>query len=309
MGKNSKHALDIPVQFGGVSLGDATARLGLKIDRSVCNITTADDTFCGHRLSGRVILGGSDDTAGQGRLVDDLDHHVDAVFDVKRFGANAKEISTSLTFSLKDVDLLELSKLSKGSGRLIIDNVAELPEDEGDDTDDDISLQAPSTLKVTGPLRDVQLDTLFHGALLKSLKKGGLATVGQLTDFTGSDKKLTDIAGIGPEKAEKIQNQMVAFWKQNPEQNWDSEKQEPATEPIDWRQAPLSALGLAAGVCEMFSQHGVTTIAGLIELKANIDDAKAVWPRGVGPAKAEDVCKRLDDFRDKHEAKEAAATP
>ena len=289
--------LDIPVEFGGVSIGEATARLGIRANRSVLNINSADEVLCGHRLTGRVVLGGEDDEAGQGRLVDDMDHMVSAVFDCKRIGVNPTQISAGLTFNLADVDIKELARFSKGAGRLVVEAVSELPED-ADDGDDDISLQAPSTLKVSGPLRDVQLDTLFHGALLKSLKKGGLTTVGQLADFTASNKRLTDISGIGPEKAEKIQNQMVEFWRQNPEGEW---KPEPAPASDDWRQAELSALGLTTGVVDMFREGNVTTIGGLIELKAAIDSSAAVWPKGIGPTKQDDVMKRLEDFREKHE--------
>jgi len=66
-------------------------------------------------------------------------------------------------------------------------------------------------------------------------------------------------------------------------------------------------LGLSTGICDMFREGGVSTIAGLVELKASIDAAKAVWPKGVGPAKQEDVLKRLEDFRDKHEAAPATS--
>lgn len=312
-------ALDIPVSFGGVSIGDATARLGIKIDRSVCNITTADDTFCGHRLSGRVVLGGGDDSPGQGKLVDDLDHVVDGVFDVKRFGANAKEISTGLTFSLADVDVRELAKFSKGSGRLIINVVAELPEDTGGDeeADDD---ETPDTLKAEGPWRNVPLDTMFHGALLRSLKQAGLATVGKLADYTATNQRLTDIDGIGEGKATQIEEAMMRFWEANPdadrqteeptaEQAEQAEEEAPEAKQVmgDWRQQPLTELGLTAGVCDMFRAHNVETIGGLIELRAGIDDSKAIWPSGIGPLKAKDVCDRLESYKFKHEPEPAGA--
>lgn len=218
-GNGQPAVLDIQVEFGGVSIGDATARLGVKIDRSVCSILTADEVFCGHRLSGRVVLGGGSDQPGQQHLVDDLEEMVAGVFDVKRFGANAKQISTGLTFSLADVDITSLAKFSKGAGRLVINEVGELPYDAEEEDDDEAgaSGQTPGTLKATGPWRDVQLDTLFHGALLKSLKKAGLATVGALADFTASDKRLTDLDGIGEGKAAQIEEVMLAFWQANPD--------------------------------------------------------------------------------------------
>ena len=211
--------LDIPVEFGGVSIGDATARLGIRIDRSVCNVNTADDVFCGHRLSGSVVLGANGDSAGQKKIVDDLDHQVSGVFDVKRFGANQKQITTGLTFSLADVDIQELAKFSKGSGRLIVNDVSELPEEESSEEEAD-------------------------------------------EDEDDDDRPI--LSG-------------------------------------DWKASPLADLGLTTGVVDMFAEQKVTTVGGLIELKEAIDSAKAVWPKGVGPQKQEDILKRLDSFRDKKE--------
>lgn len=205
--------LDIPVEFGGVSIGEATARLGIRANRSVLNINSADEVLCGHRLTGRVVLGGEDEQPGQGRLVDDLDHTVAAVFDCKRIGVNPTQISAGLTFTLADVDIKELARFSKGAGRLVIEAVSELPVDQ-DDSDDEISGETPDTLKAEGPWRDVPLDTMFHGAVLKSLKKAGLATVGHLADYSASEKRLTDIEGIGAGKAEQIENQMLESWQQ-----------------------------------------------------------------------------------------------
>lgn len=221
MGKKGSNGqttvLDVPVEFGGVSIGDATARIGVRIDRSVMNINAADDIFCGHRLTGRVLLGGTDDQPGQTKFVDDIDHQVDGTFDVKRIGVNAKQITTGLTFSLADVDIQELAKFSKGSGRLVVHDVGELPDDAADDDEDGMS-RVPGTLRAEGPWRDVKLDTLFEGSLLKSLKEADITTVGALSDYTAGEKRLTDIGGIGPGKAEKIENRMIEFWEDNPQE-------------------------------------------------------------------------------------------
>lgn len=221
--KGGGNVLDIPVEFGGVSIADATARLGIRIDRSVCSVKTADDVFCGHRLSGRVVLGGNGDGNGQKKFVDDLDHQVGGVFDVKRFGANQKQIATGLTFSLADVDITELAKFSKGSGRLIIDNVAELPEDEAGDADEHAE-------------RD---------------------------------------------EAEDIEQRPILS--------------------KDWRSKPIGELGLTTGVNDMLAEVKVTTLGGLAEFKEAIDGSKAIWPKGIGPAKAEEIAKRLENYIDKHE--------
>jgi hypothetical protein len=218
MSKNRRNeqlaVLDVPVQFGGVSIGESTARLGVKINRDVLNIVAADEVFCGHRLSGRVLLGQHDDAAGQMKLIEDVDVAVNATFDCKRLGVSAMEYGIGLTFSLSDIDISELARFSKGSGRLTVDTVAELPDDDDDDANDHV----PGTLKASeAEWAKVPLDTLFDGALLKSLKKAGLNTVGGLSEYTASDRRLTDIEGIGPGKAELIENTMLNFWSDNPQ--------------------------------------------------------------------------------------------
>ena len=209
--------LDIPVEFGGVSIGEATARLGIRFDRNVCNINAADDVFCGHRLSGRVILGRNGDQPGQQTLVEDLDHYVDAVFDVKRISVSPQKISTGLTFSLNDVAIQELAKLSKGSGRLVVNTVAELPTESSAD-DDGGSDDADESLKAEGPWAEVSLDTLFKDSILKKLNAAKLFTVGDLANFSRNpDNRLTDLEGIGPGIQEKIENRMLQFWSDNPD--------------------------------------------------------------------------------------------
>jgi hypothetical protein len=213
MAKKPQVILDIPVEFGGVSIGEATCRLGVRINRDVCNIVLADEVFCGHRLTGKVILGGSDEMPNQTRMIDS-EYSVEGSFDVKRIGVSAGQISTGLTFSLADIDVSDLAKFSKGAGRLIVEGVGEIPADAPDEHEED---KEPRNLKVDEPLRDVQLDKIFGGDLLKGLKGGGLDTVGALADYTTAKKRLTDLPGIGPGKADEIADTMVEFYKQNPQ--------------------------------------------------------------------------------------------
>ena len=220
--------LDVPVEFGGVSIGLATARLGIKIDRSVLNIIAADEIFCGHRLSGRVIKGRSGDSPGQTSFTDDLDEYLDAIFDVKNMSVTASAIGTGFTFSRADVDIETLSKMAKGSGRLVIRDVTDIPEEEREDK---TQKDAPGTLKSEGPWANYPMSKLFSGALLKSLTDVGLNTVGQLADYTKADKPLTDLAGIGPGKAEKIENRLMQFWKDNPDAGMNQDDPNEPCEP------------------------------------------------------------------------------
>lgn len=222
--KNGKQAeatavLDIPVEFGGVGIGQKTARLGLKIDREVMAITKADEALCGRRCTGRVAMGGNNDSPGQGRFWDDLEDVIDATFDIHRFGVTPDNFTSGLTFNLGEIDIGMLAGFSKGKGRLQILGVADIPKDTVDEheDDDDSQRELPGTLKSEGPWRDVPLDTLFEGAILKSLKKGGLSTMGELADYSASETLLIDLPGVGEAKAQQIEDRMLQFWRDNPQ--------------------------------------------------------------------------------------------
>jgi len=204
--------LDVPVDFGGVSIGESTARLGIKVSRDRLNLVAADEIFCGHRLTGRVLLGHIDDDADQMAMFDDADVEVNGSFDVKGLRVTADSIATGLTFSLSDIDVATLAQFSKGKGRVIVSHVAEIPHDKEDDVDLD---HVPGTLKTNAPWREVSLSTLFEGGLLKNLKAAGLDTVGKLSDYTASERRLTDIGGVGNAAGQKIEDRMLQFWAAN----------------------------------------------------------------------------------------------
>lgn len=208
--------IDVPVDFGGVSIGDRTARLGIKISRQSLSLEAADSAFCGHRLTGQVVLGRNGDSPGQGVLFD-METALHGTFDVKRLGCDADQISTGLTYSLADIDVAELAKFSKGVGRLVVNEIGELPEDEPGSDDEDSGSRAAPPVVSEGPWRDVELSTLFDGMILKSMKKAGITTVGSLSDYTAGDQRLTDLDGIGPGKAQQIEERMLKFWVDNPQ--------------------------------------------------------------------------------------------
>lgn len=127
--------LELLVDFGGVSIGETTARLGVKIARPQLTITKADQTFTGKRLSVVVQLGNPD--PDQKKLFDVVTEVAGSV-DVKRLGVNVDEYATGLTFNLADVDVATLAKFSKGKGRLRVLAVEDLPDEgEGDDEGDE----------------------------------------------------------------------------------------------------------------------------------------------------------------------------
>lgn len=213
---------DVPVQFGGVSIGESTARLSMKIRRSALDLTAADELFCARRLSGKMQLGGEDDLPDQGKLFE-ANLTIAASFDIHRFGVTEEAYTTGATVKLNEVDIADLAKFSKGNGRFLIFESIEIPDDiEGDEEDGENAVSLPGTFAHDGQWRNASLDGLFFGATLKALKGAGLATVGDLYDYQqptkgGYEKRLTDIAGIGPSKVQMIEDRMVEFWRDNPQ--------------------------------------------------------------------------------------------
>jgi hypothetical protein len=133
-------SLLLDVNFGGVSIGDAVARVGVRVARGpALPLAEADRCLCGKRLTGRIRLGANGEAEGQKRMKGMRDAYleIDGVFDVKRFGVGPKEISFGLAFSIGDIEVSDLAQFAKRSGRLEIDDVEELPEGEEADGDDD----------------------------------------------------------------------------------------------------------------------------------------------------------------------------
>lgn len=220
--KNVQVIADIPVQFGGVSIGQSTAKLSMKIVRGAMSLEFADELFCERRLRGRIQLGGHDDGSGQLKFFD-TDPCIDGSFDVHRFGVTADAFTTGATFKKNELDLSVLGDFSKGTGRMLVFEHTDIPDEMPDDDHDDTQQSIPGTFSSDLPWRSVSLDLLFTGSLLKALKAAGIGTVGDLHDYTqpdpksGFEKRLTDIKGIGQSKVQVIEDKLVEFWRDNPQ--------------------------------------------------------------------------------------------
>ena len=213
--------LDIPVQFGGVSIGESTARLSIKVPRDAIGINDADQAFCERRLTGRIVLGGGSDSPGQTKMFD-TDIAVEATFDIHRFGVSHEHFTTGATFKLNEIDVAELAQFSKGAGRLVVDTIDVIPTDVVDEEDDDTDSTLPGTFATDEPWQNVSLDSLFSGAILKALKGAGLSSVGDLYAYqqpskSGHVNQLADIKGLGPAKVQQVEDRMVEFWRDNPQ--------------------------------------------------------------------------------------------
>ena len=93
--------------------------------------------------------------------------------------------------------------------------------------------------------REVPIDTLslecgLSESIVNKLVEAEITTIGKLADWTKSEKRLTDIAGIGGAKAEQIEAAMDKFWGSRPAASAvadaeadDDEPEEPFGDMVD----------------------------------------------------------------------------
>ena len=130
--------LELPVTFGGLSVGDKTCRIGMSVSRANFTVAKADKHLCERRLTVELIARSKGASAGQESLPGcDNDRSVSGVCDVKGFSASGKAISFGATFVLSGVDVEELSHYPKRDGRLVVTGISAIPDGEEDDEEDD----------------------------------------------------------------------------------------------------------------------------------------------------------------------------
>lgn len=123
-------ALEIPVFYGNVNIGDATARLGVSIDRRRMSLAQADKFLCGRRLTGTILARSSGGAEQQSLPGADDDTTIEGTFDAKSFSVKRKSILAGLTFSLADISVSDLGRFAQREGVLTIAEFADLPDKE-----------------------------------------------------------------------------------------------------------------------------------------------------------------------------------
>lgn len=128
---------ELEIEWGGLSIGDSTARLGLKIERNRINLDEADELFCGTRCAVQIENVLPDPKQAQ---LPGMEGHqivlVEALVDIKSFNVTPKLLSTGLTFNLETVHPELLAKFPKRRGRLFIKHQADLADEAGDEDDE-----------------------------------------------------------------------------------------------------------------------------------------------------------------------------
>jgi len=127
---------ELECDFGGLSVGDSTARLGVKLTRTDISYDAADELLCGRRCA-VTILNGLGNGEGQLPGMEKAEiTEVQAIADIKGFTVNPKAFGFGLTFVLTGVNPSMLAKFPKRRGRLFIRHESDLDvETASDDSD------------------------------------------------------------------------------------------------------------------------------------------------------------------------------
>lgn len=126
----SKALLDLPVSFGGVSIGDETARVGFSVERERLSLENADAHLCGRRVTGWIQLTERNEHPDQGRL-DGFGEpqRLEGTFDIKSIGVSRKSIHGGLTAAISEIKVEELALFAKRQGKLVIAESEEMPDE------------------------------------------------------------------------------------------------------------------------------------------------------------------------------------
>lgn len=131
--RKKPNVLDLPVSFGGVSIGDGTCRIGVTCDRGNLTVERADENLCGHRLTGKIEVKPKGEQPDQGVLPGMAEPGLEGSFDVKGYRVTEKEIGFGMTFAVRDTDVGHLAKFAKRDGRLVVQDVAAIESEEAEE--------------------------------------------------------------------------------------------------------------------------------------------------------------------------------
>lgn len=141
--------LRVPVSFGNCNVGDETANLGVKIDRTSGGPTLDDmeSYFCGKQIVCRIVRGGPPADQKQIPGTEDAYDEIEGTAKVKGFSVRTKAFSLGLAYDLGQGDRVcpaGLSKFARKKGFLEVESavmIADGPEEDDDEEDDDSVLE------------------------------------------------------------------------------------------------------------------------------------------------------------------------
>lgn len=123
------------VRYGNLSVGKELARIRVTIDRDAMSLDQADNLCCGARCDVDMIAdpNGQDDDPDQETFISTA-IKMQTIADIKTFTVRPAEIAASLSFSIGDLDVSELSHFASAKGSLTLKRIGDCVE-EDEDTD------------------------------------------------------------------------------------------------------------------------------------------------------------------------------
>lgn len=133
---DESNVMETNVQFGGLSFGDQTARLGLSFERSDFNSKAAEHFCVGARLKIVAIAGSRDATSFRQKELLDGGKRVEAEVDCKQYTGATSAFKTGLTFNVSAVDQSALLALRKKAGRILLERIGSCGNEDDEDDDE-----------------------------------------------------------------------------------------------------------------------------------------------------------------------------
>lgn len=103
-------------EFGGVSIGDQTARIGVAVDKAGLDPLTAEEVLCGRRVSVKIELQ-PENEKDQRRFAGMEPIQLLTVCDIKSYRSAVNSWGFGLTFALQEIEVDDLGRFAKRTGR------------------------------------------------------------------------------------------------------------------------------------------------------------------------------------------------
>lgn len=135
--------LKLPVHFGGVSIGEDTAAIGITITRDDIAVKSPDihpvarayDLLCTRRLKVILTIGRYDECETQSKLLE-TDIVITGTCDTNSLSVMSKQFSSRLTFALSEINASEIAMFAKRKGFMTITSLMEQIADDDDEPAD-----------------------------------------------------------------------------------------------------------------------------------------------------------------------------
>jgi len=145
---------ELEVDFGGVSIGQETARIGVEIDRAKMTLQDADKFLSGSRLKVHLLATPKGECKGQ-KHFEDMTETIEGEIDCKSFSVTADKFRTGFKFAAAALNLLTFVGFRKRPGKAFIEWIGAASDHDDDDDEldpDEREFQAGADRPVGHPI-------------------------------------------------------------------------------------------------------------------------------------------------------------